>query len=122
MSSEANRKSDFHRVVPEPGAVARGQAGGPHLSQPGEPERAREAWSPEAREYYRSSLLPGITPVNLYDVRTFYRLLKEEVERAERQQLPLSVVAFHTPPLRDVQRRRAVELALRLDVRREDFP
>jgi hypothetical protein len=109
MSSEANRKNDLRLVAMEPAPV-------------NERERARAAWSPEAREYYRSSLLPGITPVNLYDVRTFYRLLKEEVERAERQQLPLSVVAFHTPPLRDIQRRRGVELALRLGVRREDFP
>jgi hypothetical protein len=120
MNSGTDPKQEPRPDLTLPAALAPGQTGRqPPAQQPGRP---REAWSEETRELYRSSLLPGDTPTNLYDVRTFHRLLVEAVKRAQHEQLPLAVVAFHAPTPGDGRPRRAVDLTLRLGVRGEDFP
>src|SRR3954453_11522631 len=113
MNSGANRKEERRPALTLPQPLA------PQLTgrQPVRETAARDAWSEEARELYRSSVLPGITPVQVHDVRTFYRLLVEQVKRAQQEQRPFAVVAFHCPTGGEGRRRRAVDLTLRLGVR-----
>jgi hypothetical protein len=120
MKSSANPQPEPRPALTLPAALAPELTGRPPPAR--EPAPPREAWSEETRELYRASLRPGVTPVNVYDVRTFHRLLGEAVNRAQQEQLPLAVVAFHAPTPGDGRQQRAVELTLRLGVRGEDFP
>lgn len=91
------------------------------LKPAGQPPPEREVWSPEVREQYRAARLPGMVPLHLLPVSSFYRCLLEEFAQAQGTGQPLAVVVYQLPQLTP-EGWRQVEIALRLEIRRDDLP
>lgn len=82
----------------------------------------RVEWTPEMRASYRSRIIP-LAPPELCPAPRFYDRLAEAIEQACSQRWPLAVVVLqiHEPPA-ELHRQQALEMALRLDVRKGDIP
>jgi hypothetical protein len=87
-----------------------------------EGQQGRALWTPEMRASYRSRLTP-MTPPELCPAPLFQDRLEAAIEQAGVQPGPLAVVVLQIDEQpSDLRRLQALEMAVRLDVRKGDVP
>jgi hypothetical protein len=85
-------------------------------------QSGRAVWTPEMRANYRFQATQ-MTPPELCPAALFYDRLADVIEQASSQGAPLAVVVLQLQePPAEVQRQQALEMAVRLDVRKGDVP